>query len=96
MSKVAQLIVEVVSKKKERKKEKPYKRPYCPRQRKCPDAANVNMAVEEAQQIGGGARENTLRVNEAGRQAAENSIWLFKGLENPCLLFMKRVVNHGS
>lgn len=29
------------------------------------------MAVEEAQQIGGGARENTLRANEAGRQVAE-------------------------
>lgn len=71
MTKVAQLTVEVVSGKKKEKKEKPYKRPYCPRQRKCPDAANVNMAVEEAQQIGGGARENTLRANEAGRQAAE-------------------------
>lgn len=69
MTKVAQLTVEVVSGKE--KKKKTYKRPYCPRQRKCPDAANVNMAVEGAQRIGGGARDNTLRTNEAGRQAAE-------------------------
>lgn len=46
MTKVAQLTVEVES---GEKKKKTYKRPYCPRQRKCPDAANVNMAVEQAQ-----------------------------------------------
>lgn len=43
-----------------------YKSPYCPRQRKCPGAANVNMAVKEGQRIGGGAGEVMLAFAKQG------------------------------
>ncbi|KAM7337900.1 hypothetical protein ACRRTK_004019 [Alexandromys fortis] len=48
--------------------EETYKRPHCPRQRKCSGAANVDMAVREAQRIGGGASEVMLDAKLGGRR----------------------------